>query len=149
MIEPLKVLLAVHLDLQLGPDVLVHRPRPVEVLARRGRSASTIEERFRELAVESGHATREGGAESRNVGDGRGQRWGGQEVVNERGSASLSNFLHPICAVHGSGLIERSDDGPEQLGIDDRSTKVSDELIFEDFREPHGELRLQSAKVER
>lgn len=149
MIESLKVLLAVHLDLQLCSDVLVNDPGPLEVLARWGRPVSTIEELLRELTVESGQAAREGGAESRNVGDRRGQGWGGQKVVNERSGAGLGSILHPVCAVHGSGFIQRGHDRPEQLRIDDRNAKVRDEFLFEDFREPYGELRLQSAEVER
>ena len=70
-------------------------------------------------------------------------------MVNERSGANLGNVLHPVCAVHGCGFIKGSHDCPEQLGVDDGSTKVCDEFLFEDFREPDRELRLQSAKVER
>lgn len=56
VIESLKVLLAVHLDLQTYPNELVHGSGPLEVLARWGRSTRIIEERLSELSMESGQA---------------------------------------------------------------------------------------------
>ena len=102
MVESLKVLLAVHLDLQLSPDVLVHGPRLLEVLARWGGSVSTLKERLRQLVVEGGKSVGEGGTELGDGGDSQGQWRGGQEVVDERCGASLSDLLHPISTVHGS-----------------------------------------------
>ena len=69
LVEPLKVLPAMHLDFQLDPDEFVHLPRLFEVFARGSRSVSAIEERLRELSVESGQAVGEGGAESGDTGD--------------------------------------------------------------------------------
>jgi len=124
VVESLKVLLAVHLDLQLHPDELVHGPRLFEVLARWGRTVNAIKERLRELVVESGQAVGEGSTESGDVRDACGQGWGGQQVVEEWCDAGLGDLGHPISAVHGSRFVECSHDGAEQLRVDDRCTEV-------------------------
>ena len=69
-------------------------------------------------------------------------------MVNERSGASLGHVFHLICTVHASGFVKCGGDGLEQLRIDDRSTKVSDQFLFEDFLEPRRKFRVQSAKVE-
>ena len=149
MIESLKVLLAVHLELQPDPDELVHGPRPLEVFASWGRSVGAIEEGLVELGIERYQTAREGGAERRDDGEGGGQGWSCQEVVDERSGASLGDAFHPICTVHAGGFVKRGDDGLKQFDVDDRSAKMSDEFLFKDFREPNRKLRVQSAKVER
>ena len=149
MVESLKVFLAVHLDLQLSSDVLVHGPRLLEVLARWGGSVSTLKERLRQLVVEGGKSAGEGGTELGDGGDSQGQWWGGQEVVDERCGASLGDLLHPISTVHGSRFVERGHDGLEQLPVNERGAEVGHELLLEDFRNPNREFGLQSAEVER
>lgn len=149
VVESLEVLLSVHLDLQVGPDVLVQGPRLLEVLARWGGSVSTVKERLRDLIVEGGQSTREGVAEFGDVADSQRQWWGGQEVVNEWCGASLSDVLHPIRTVHGSRFVERVHDSLEQLSVKDWSPKVSQKLFLKDLRNPDRELGLQGAEVER
>ena len=149
IVESLEVLLSVHLDLQLGPDVLVQTPGLLEVLARWGGAVSAVEEGLVDLSVESGQASSEGSAEVRDAGDGQSHGWGGQEVIDEWRGASLSDRLHPVRAVHAGRVIELVDDGLEQLGVDDRRTEVGHEFLLQDFRDPDREFGLQSAEVER
>ena len=142
VVEPLEVLLAMHLDFQIYPDELVHGPRLLEVLARWGGAMGTIEELPCELGVEVGQAAGEGGAEGGNTGDGCSQWRDGQEVVDEWDGASLSDALHPVSAVHGGGFVECTHNGLEQLRIEDRGAKVRNELFVENFSDPYRELGL-------
>ena len=136
VVKSLEVLLAVHLDFQLGPDILVHGPPLLEVLARWGGSVSTLKERLRQLVVEGGESAGEGGAELRDVGNSQGQWRGGREVVDERRGASLGDFLHPISTIHGSRFVERVHNGLEQLPVNERGTEVGHQLLLKDFRDP-------------
>ena len=70
-------------------------------------------------------------------------------MVDERSGAGLGDLLHPISTVHGSGFVESSHDGSEQLRVDDRCAETFHEFIVEDLCEPHREIRLQGAEVER
>jgi hypothetical protein len=149
VVELLKVLLAVHLDLQLDPDEFVHLPRLREVVARRCGSMGAIEERLGELSVESGQPAGKGFAESGDAGDICGQGWGGQQMVNEWSGAGLGGVLHPVSAIHGGSFIKCGHDGTQQLQVDDRCTKVRHEFFFEDLREPRREFRLQGAEIHR
>lgn len=146
--ESLKVLLAVHLDLQLDPDEFVQLPRLREVFACGCGTVGTIEERLGQLSVEGDQPVGKGRAESGDVGYMCGRGRSGQQVVNERSGADLRNVLHPIGTVHGSGFVERSHDGLQQLQVDDRCAKVRHKFFFEDLCEPRREFRLQSAEIQ-
>jgi len=149
VVEPLEVLLAVHLDFQLYPDELVHSPRLLEVLAGWGGSMSTVEEFPCKLGVEGGQAAGEGGTESGDTGDGCSQWWDGQEVVDEWNGASLGDALHPINAIHGSGFVKCTHDGLEQLRVEDRGAEVRNQFLVEDLSDPYREFGLQGAEIER
>ena len=148
VVESLEVLLAVHLDLQLHPDILVHGPRLLEVFARWGGPTSTVEERLRKLGIVGSQTRGEGGTESRDAGNGCGQGWDGQEVINEWNGAGLGNGLHPIDTVHRSGFVKCGHNGLEQLRIDDRCAKVGEELLVEDLSDPYRKFGLHGAEVE-
>jgi len=138
----------VHLDLQLDPDEFVHLPRLREVFARGCGAVGTIKERLGELSVEGDQPVGKGCTETGDVGDMCGRGRSGQQVVNEWSGADLGNVLHPVGTVHGSGFVERSHDGLQQLQVDDRCAKVRHEFFFEDLREPRREFRLQGAEIQ-